>query len=73
MKEISYKRIYKRYNKRMIIIRKYKKYITQATVILKYKNILSIEEYNIKDILKYSRIKQNSKKDIKESKISVKY
>ena len=57
----------------MVIIRKYKKYITQATVILKYKNILSIEEYNIEDILKYSRIKQSSKKNIKESKISAKY
>ena len=73
MKEISYKRICKRYNKRMVIIRKYKKYITQATVILKYKNILSIEEYNIKDRLKYSRIKQSSKKDIKEFRISTRY
>ena len=42
-------------------------------VILKHKNISSIEEYNIKDRLKYSRIKQSSKKDIKESRISVKY
>ena len=39
----------------------------------KYKNILSIEEYNIENILKYSEIKQSSKKDIKEFKISAKY
>ena len=38
----------------------------------KYKNILSIEEYNIENILKYSEIKQSSKKNI-ESKIGTKY
>ena len=32
-----------------------------------------IEEYNIGDRLKYSRIKQSSKKDIEESRINVKY
>ena len=45
----------------------------QADVILKYKNVSSIEEYNIGDRLKYSRIKQSSKKDIEESRINVKY
>ena len=45
----------------------------QIDVILKHKNILSIEEYNIRDRLKYSRIKQSSKKDTEESRISVKY
>ena len=44
-----------------------------SNVILKHKNISSIEEYNIGDRLKYSRIKQSSKKDIEESRISVKY
>ena len=42
-------------------------------VILKHKNVSSIEEYNIGDRLKYSRIKQSSKKDIEESRINVKY
>ena len=42
-------------------------------VVLKHKNVSSIEEYNIGDRLKYSRIKQSSKKDIEESRISVKY
>ena len=45
----------------------------QADVILKHKNVSSIEEYNIGDRLKYSRIKQSSKKDIEESRINVKY
>ena len=44
-----------------------------SNVILKHKNISSIEEYNIGDRLKYSRIKQSSKKDIEESRINVKY
>ena len=43
------------------------------SVVLKHKNISSIEEYNIGDRLKYSRIKQSSKKDIEESRINVKY
>ena len=42
-------------------------------IILKHKNVSSIEEYNIGDRLKYSRIKQSSKKDIEESRINVKY
>ena len=42
-------------------------------VVLKHKNVSSIEEYNIGDRLKYSRIKQSSKKDIEESRINVKY
>ena len=41
-------------------------------VILKHKNVSSIEEYNIGDRLKYSRIKQSSKKNIEESRINVK-
>ena len=45
----------------------------QADIILKHKNISSIEGYNIEDRLKYSRIKQSSKKDIEESRINVKY
>ena len=45
----------------------------QADVVLKHKNVSSIEEYNIGDRLKYSRIKQSSKKDIEESRINVKY
>ena len=44
-----------------------------ADVVLKHKNVSSIEEYNIGDRLKYSRIKQSSKKDIEESRINVKY
>ena len=44
-----------------------------AGVVLKHKNVSSIEEYNIGDRLKYSRIKQSSKKDIEESRINVKY
>ena len=44
-----------------------------GSVILKYKNVSSIKEYNIGDRLKYSRIKQSSKKDIEESRINVKY
>ena len=44
-----------------------------TNVILKHKNVSSIEEYNIGDRLKYSRIKQSSKKDIEESRINVKY
>ena len=44
-----------------------------TSVILKHKNVSSIEEYNIGDRLKYSRIKQSSKKDIEESRINVKY
>ena len=47
--------------------------ITIHSVILKHKNVSSIEEYNIGDRLKYSRIKQSSKKDIEESRINVKY
>ena len=47
--------------------------IWQYTVVLKHKNVSSIEEYNIGDRLKYSRIKQSSKKDIEESRINVKY
>ena len=43
------------------------------SVVLKHKNVSSIEEYNIGDRLKYSRIKQSSKKDIEESRINVKY
>ena len=46
---------------------------TMTIVILKHKNVSSIEEYNIGDRLKYSRIKQSSKKDIEESRINVKY
>ena len=42
-------------------------------VVLKHKNVSSIEEYNIGDRLKYSRIKQSSKKNIEESRINVKY
>ena len=45
----------------------------RSGVILKHKNVSSIEEYNIGDRLKYSRIKQSSKKDIEESRINVKY
>ena len=45
----------------------------RADVVLKHKNVSSIEEYNIGDRLKYSRIKQSSKKDIEESRINVKY
>ena len=45
----------------------------RADVVLKHKNVSSIEEYNIGDRLKYSRIKQSSKKDIEESRISIKY
>ena len=45
----------------------------QYAVVLKHKNVSSIEEYNIGDRLKYSRIKQSSKKDIEESRINVKY
>ena len=45
----------------------------QYIVVLKHKNVSSIEEYNIGDRLKYSRIKQSSKKDIEESRINVKY
>ena len=44
-----------------------------CAVVLKHKNVSSIEEYNIGDRLKYSRIKQSSKKDIEESRINVKY
>ena len=44
-----------------------------ASVVLKHKNVSSIEEYNIGDRLKYSRIKQSSKKNIEESRINVKY
>ena len=47
--------------------------ITIHGVVLKHKNVSSIEEYNIGDRLKYSRIKQSSKKDIEESRINVKY
>ena len=47
--------------------------IHSGSVILKHKNVSSIEEYNIGDRLKYSRIKQSSKKDIEESRINVKY
>ena len=47
--------------------------IVVCIVILKHKNVSSIEEYNIEDRLKYSRIKQSSKKNIEESRISVKY
>ena len=43
------------------------------SVVLKHKNVSSIEEYNIGDRLKYSRIKQSSKKNIEESRINVKY
>ena len=46
---------------------------TTTDVVLKHKNVSSIEEYNIGDRLKYSRIKQSSKKDIEESRINVKY
>ena len=42
-------------------------------VILKYKNVLSIKKYNIKNRLKYFRIKQSSKKNIKQSRINIKY
>ena len=45
----------------------------RADVVLKHKNVSSIEEYNIGDRLKYSRIKQSSKKNIEESRINVKY
>ena len=48
-------------------------YLCQCVVVLKHKNVSSIEEYNIGDRLKYSRIKQSSKKDIEESRINVKY
>ena len=47
--------------------------LVHHVVILKHKNVSSIEEYNIGDRLKYSRIKQSSKKDIEESRINVKY
>ena len=47
--------------------------IVVPIVVLKHKNVSSIEEYNIGDRLKYSRIKQSSKKDIEESRINVKY
>ena len=47
--------------------------VTKPGVVLKHKNVSSIEEYNIGDRLKYSRIKQSSKKDIEESRINVKY
>ena len=47
--------------------------IVVPIVVLKHKNVSSIEEYNIGDRLKYSRIKQSSKKDIEESRIRVKY
>ena len=47
--------------------------VDQDVVVLKHKNVSSIEEYNIGDRLKYSRIKQSSKKDIEESRINVKY
>ena len=43
------------------------------SIVLKHKNVSSIEEYNIGDRLKYSRIKQSSKKNIEESRINVKY
>ena len=46
---------------------------SESVVVLKHKNVSSIEEYNIGDRLKYSRIKQSSKKDIEESRINVKY
>ena len=45
----------------------------RPAVVLKHKNVSSIEEYNIGDRLKYSRIKQSSKKDIEESRINIKY
>ena len=48
-------------------------YNDASAVVLKHKNVSSIEEYNIGDRLKYSRIKQSSKKDIEESRINVKY
>ena len=38
-----------------------------------YWNIRIFQVYNIGDRLKYSRIKQSSKKDIEESRINVKY
>ena len=47
--------------------------VLTPAVILKHSYISSIEEYNIGDRLKYSRIKQSSKKDIEESRINVKY
>ena len=47
--------------------------INKDTVVLKHKNVLSIKEYNIRDRLKYFRIKQSSKKDMEEFKISVNY
>ena len=49
------------------------KLYSTTDIILKHKNVSSIEEYNIGDRLKYSRIKQSSKKDIEESRINVKY
>ena len=55
------------------IPKKGKNEVSQPSVILKYKNVSSIKEYNIGDRLKYSRIKQSSKKDTEESRISVKY
>ena len=51
----------------------FSKVFCSVIVILKHKNVSSIEEYNIGDRLKYSRIKQSSKKDIEESRINVKY
>ena len=47
--------------------------IIYPSVVLKHKNVSSIKEYNIRDRLKYSRIKQSSKKNIEESRINVKY
>ena len=47
--------------------------MSNLVVVLKHKNVSSIEEYNIGDRLKYSRIKQSSKKDIEEFRINVKY
>ena len=47
--------------------------IVVRIVILKHKNVSSIKEYNTEDRLKYSRIKQSSKKNIEESRISTKY
>ena len=47
--------------------------IIYPSIVLKHKNVSSIKEYNIRDRLKYSRIKQSSKKNIEESRISVKY
>ena len=52
----------------MLILKK-----NNNTVILKHKNVLNIEKYNIRNRLKYFKIKQSSKKDIEESRISVNY